>query len=182
MLYVILGGGFLIIVVVVFIMAAIGGGLGSGGGPSGPYCFPAGTKVMTLTGSKSIETVKCGESILCWHPDNQDYGWGVVTRVVDEGTSDELATIHFHDGGTIRCSPTQHLLVEDEWKLVANLLPGDMISGKAVQDIKVNPWGKQVFDFEVDPCKNYVVLTSTDAQVISHDYSSVASGVLATMS
>lgn len=71
-------------------------------------CFPAGTKVLTPSGERSIETLQLGDSVLTSH------GERPITHVFKR-ESPSLVRVHFEDGTYVDCTSEHPFATERGW-------------------------------------------------------------------
>lgn len=137
-------------------------------------CVAAETLVLVPGGvGKPISEFRVGDPIL-----SRDYktGQNVEAQVLTvEGPTEVNNTyfVQFQGAGTIICSLDQHFLSGQWWVTTKELKVGDQVNGLVVE--KAGPKGSLhiVYDLRVTPYGNYIVLTTTGAQLVAHDYRSL---------
>lgn len=138
---------------------------------AGSKCFPAGTLVVTENGSRQIEGLQIGDTVVATCLETGARYPATVERV-DVDLEKTLLRIEFEGGDALVTTPTQRLLSGSDWLLSRKVRPGSRIGDRLVIDIKPQPWGQEVYTLVIAPYNNYVVLTKERAEVVCHDNSS----------
>ena len=153
-----------------FMTGAISGAIE--GGIHSPYCFIAGTAVLTAAGTVAIEEIQTGDQVWAW---NEDTGETELKSVVETyiNETDKLTHV-FVDGEEIICTPSHPFYSPvkgwtDACKLRAGdilvLVNGDYVVVEKIQhEILESP--VKVYNFQVEDDHTYYV---SDAGVLVHN-------------
>lgn len=85
-------------------------------------CFTAGTKILTPTGEKDIDKVRCGDIVYNLS------GCGVVEAVSCK-PAPETYTLELSNGRSIECTPNHPFLTSEGWKRAEELENGSSLYG-----------------------------------------------------
>lgn len=136
------------------------------GAVSSPYCFVAGTTVLTAAGATAIETIQAGDMVWAWDEETGDVALKpVVETYVNE--TDELVHIHVN-GEEIVCTPAHPFYSPVKgWTDAVHLRAGDilvLVNGEYVvvekvqHEILESPI--KVYNFQVEDYHTYYVAGS----------------------
>lgn len=142
------------------------------GAVSSPYCFVAGTTVLTAAGAAAIETIQAGDMVWAWDEETGDVALKpVVETYVNE--TDELVHIHVNDEEIV-CTPAHPFYSPIKgWTDAVHLRAGDilvLVNGEYVVVEKVQHEILEspimVYNFQVEDYHTYYV---SDAGVLVHN-------------
>ena len=148
------------------ISGAINGAINS------PYCFVAGTLVLTLAGTVAIETIQAGDMVWAW---DEETGEVAPKEVVETYVNETYELIHvFVDGEEIITTPAHPFYSPVKgWTNAVHLRAGDilvLVNGEYVivekiqHEILETP--VTVYNFSVEDYHTYCV---SDAGVVVHN-------------
>ena len=145
-------------------------------GPSEPprqesQCFVAGTAILTLDGSKPIESIKAGDYVYATDPETGESSYKRVVQTFERET-DEIVKVTY-GGETITTTPTHPFYVPQRgWTEAIKLRAGDILvknNGEYVVVEKVQHEILEtpviVYNFEVEDYHTYYVAASADSDV-----------------
>jgi len=96
------------------------------GGVNSPYCFIAGTVVLTVTGKQVIESIEAGDLVWAWDEATGDVALKEVIETYENETT-ELVHV-FVNGDEIISTPAHPFYLPDEgWTTAEYLDPGDTV-------------------------------------------------------
>ena len=96
------------------------------GGMNSPYCFIAGTVVLTVTGKQVIESIEAGDLVWAWDEATGDVALKEVIETYENETT-ELVHV-FVNGDEIISTPAHPFYLPDEgWTTAEYLDPGDTV-------------------------------------------------------
>ncbi len=135
-------------------------------------CFPEDTfVVMNSREPKRIVDLQPGDEVVSFDFETNEFVAGKVTKVVDMGIIPEIKIIDLGCAGTIECAETQNFLgCDGQWHRTDSLSGGEKIGDMIIVAIDSRPWGQKVYDPEVKPHDNLVILTSKGFQVVARAY------------
>lgn len=148
------------------------GSSGSGG------CFLAGTKVMTLDGTKDINKVKVGDMVLTYNEATKNNEYHKVTHLFaynPNEINERLYTLKFDDKTTLKVSSTHRFYIrrngEFNWIAAKNLKNGDVVmyankKYHRIINIKNQKLKDTVYNISVDNTHNFYV---GNQQVLVHN-------------
>ncbi len=91
-----------------------------------PYCFIAGTVVLTVTGKRVIESIEAGDLVWAWDETTGDVALKEVIETYENETT-ELVHV-FVNGDEIISTPAHPFYLPDEgWTTAEYLDPGDTV-------------------------------------------------------
>ena len=142
------------------------------GGINSPYCFVAGTTVLTAAGAAAIETIEVGDYVWAWDENTKDVALKqVVETYVNE--TDELVHV-FVNGEEIVTTPAHPFYSPVKgWTDAVHLRAGDilvLVNGEYVVVEKVQhellESPVKVYNFQVEDYHTYYV---SDSGVLVHN-------------
>ena len=148
------------------ISGAINGAINS------PYCFVAGTLVLTVAGTVAIETIQAGDMVWAW---DEETGEVAPKEVVETYVNESYELIHvFVDGEEIITTPAHPFYSPVKgWTNAVHLRAGDilvLVNGEYVIVEKIQHEILEtpitVYNFEVEDYHTYYV---SDAGILVHN-------------
>lgn len=144
-----------------YMFAAITGAIQ--GALTSPYCFVAGTAVLTAAGLVAIETIKAGDVVWSW---NEETGKAELKEVVETyvNETDELTHV-WVDGEEIVSTPAHPFYSPAKgWINAGDLRAGDVLV-TVNGELKIVEWIQHellespvlVYSFNVEDCHTYYV-------------------------
>ena len=142
------------------------------GGINSPYCFVAGTTVLTAAGAVAIETIQAGDMVWAW---DEETGEVALKEVVETYVNETDELVHvFVNGEEIVTTPSHPFYSPVKgWTDAIHLRAGDilvLVNGEYVVVEKVQHEILEapvtVYNFQVDEYHTYYV---TDTGVLVHN-------------
>lgn len=135
-------------------------------GAGGGGCFVAGTQVSTPNGTKSIETLVVGDTVMCFPEDNTQaivIGKVIQTFVhTKEENNSDIYSFTFDDGTVLDVTGNHYIqTIEGTFEYAANYTVGDQFVGidgqfRLITAVEVRPVDELVYNLEVWPHHTYV--------------------------
>jgi len=142
------------------------------GALTSPYCFVAGTAVLTATGAVAIETIRAGDYVWAW---DEETGQIALEEVLETYVNETDELIHVHVGGKEIVTTPGHPFYTPHkgWTKAADLRAGDilvLVNGEYVVVEKIQHELLEapipVYNFNVDGFHTYFV---TSLGVLVHN-------------
>ena len=96
------------------------------GGMNSPYCFIAGTVVLTVTGKRVIESIEAGDLVWAWDETTGDVALKEVIETYENETT-ELVHVFVNDDEIISTPAHPFYLPDEGWTTAEYLDPGDTV-------------------------------------------------------
>ncbi|MBF0384645.1 MAG: hypothetical protein HQL27_02115 [Candidatus Omnitrophica bacterium] len=138
----------------------------------GGGCFLADTMVLMADGkTKLIQEVKAGDLVMSYDEENKEMAIGKVDKILEHSPEAEYLIVN----GTLKVTAIHPVLSKGEWVKIGKMKSGDTLTNTSQEDINIEKIEKvtgksgekyDIFNFEVDPHHNYVVLLNGEPIIV----------------